>query len=70
MSKNSQERVRKFALIGALIGLVLGVGVGAFGFWLSLSETAEVTGMMLVSMGFPGCILIGSVIGIYFGERG
>lgn len=69
MDNKSQEKVRRFAMIGALIGLVIGIGVGVFGFWMSYSETAPVVGMMLVSMGFPACILIGAVIGVFFGQR-
>ena len=66
---SSQEKTRRFALIGALIGLVLGIGVGVLGFWLTYSHTSELLGMMLVSMGFPGCILIGALIGITFGQH-
>lgn len=69
MENNSQEKIRRYALIGALIGLVIGVGVGVLGFWLSLTRRAEVSGMMLVSMGVPGCILMGAVIGIFFAQR-
>lgn len=69
MENNSQEKTRRYALIGALIGLVIGLGIGALGFWLSLSRTAEISGMMLVSMGVPGCILIGAVIGIFFAQQ-
>lgn len=69
MENNSQDKIRRCALIGALIGLVIGLCVGGLGFWLSLSRTAEVPGMMLVSMGVPGCILAGAVIGIFFAQR-
>lgn len=69
MNKNSQDKARRYALIGALIGLVIGLGLGGLGFWLSMSKTAEIVGMMLVSMGLPACILMGMVIGIFFGQR-
>lgn len=69
MSNTSQERVRRFALTGAMIGLVLGIGVGVLGFWLTYSRTSKVLGMMLVSMGLPGCVLAGVLIGIVLGQR-
>lgn len=68
MENNSLEKVRRYAFIGALIGLVLGIAVGVFGFWLSYTGTAAVAGMMMVSMGLPACILIGALVGITLGQ--
>ncbi len=68
MNDGSQERARRFALIGALLGLIAGIGVGVLGFWLTYSRTSEILGMMLVSMGFPGCILVGVLIGNTLGR--
>ncbi|MGM9681232.1 MAG: hypothetical protein ACI3XR_06980 [Eubacteriales bacterium] len=69
MSNHEQDRTRKYALIGALIGMVLGLILGAFGIWMSLTGGNAVVGMMLVSMGLPGCMLIGAVVGIMLSQR-
>ncbi|MGM9637114.1 MAG: hypothetical protein ACI3YK_03910 [Eubacteriales bacterium] len=69
MSNHEQDRVRKYALIGALIGMVFGLFLGGFGVWMSLTGGNAVAGMMLVSMGLPGCLLIGAIVGILLGQR-
>lgn len=69
MSNHEQDGVRKYALIGALIGMVFGLLLGGIGIWMSLTGGNAVVGMMLVSMGLPGCLLIGAVVGIMLAQR-
>ena len=69
MGNGLQDRIRRFAAVGAIIGLILGIAVGALGFWMSLTGRAEILGMLLVSMGFPGCLLIGLLVGIFLAKR-
>lgn len=67
-----QSRVRKFALIGALIGGILGLLLTGYMVWKGFHSADEMmmTGSMLViSMGAPAGVLIGAVAGIFLGEH-
>lgn len=72
MSNNDhdhQVKTRKYAMIGAIIGLIVGLCVGGLGIWLSLSRINPTVGLLLLSMGLPGCLLIGAVIGILIADK-